>query len=301
MSAHEIHLVRVFAASEGGGNPAPIILNADRLSDNEMRSIAGAYGHESAFVLRPEDARHTFRFRFFVPNHEMEMCGHATLGALWLLQKLGVWTTKRASIETKSGVVEARITPTTPGIEVSQPAGVVQPLGDAALLARTLDVLNLSASDLMPIGIVNAATSRTKTLIPLKSVAQLHALRPKFDRVEALCSALNSTGLYPFAVDADTSLALQARQFPRSSGYPEDAATGIAAAALLYGARHYGLLPGSADSVLVRQGVAMGRPSEIFVEFRDPLDTARGCWISGAVQCDGRVGNQVDELHQKRP
>jgi trans-2,3-dihydro-3-hydroxyanthranilate isomerase len=87
MSDHEIHLVRVFAASEGGGNPAPIILHADGLSDNEMRSIAGEYGHESAFVLRPEHTSHTFRFRFFVPNHEMEMCGHATLGALWLLRK----------------------------------------------------------------------------------------------------------------------------------------------------------------------------------------------------------------------
>jgi PhzF family phenazine biosynthesis protein len=301
MSDHEIHLVRVFAASEGGGNPAPIILNADGLSDNEMRSIAGEYGHESAFVLRPEDTSHTFRFRFFVPNHEMEMCGHATLGALWLLRKLGIWTTKRALIETKSGVVEVRIRPVTDVIEVSQPAGVVQSIDDAGLLAATLDVLNLSASDLMPIGIVNATTSRTKTLIPLKSVAQLHALRPTFDRVEALCRSLNSTGLYPFAVDAGESLALQARQFPRSSGYPEDAATGIAAAALLYGARHYGLLSGNAGGVHVHQGVAMGRPSQIFVEFRDSLDTARGCWISGAVQCDGPMGNPVVELPQERP
>ncbi|QIE27133.1 putative isomerase YddE (plasmid) [Caballeronia sp. SBC1] len=301
MSAHEIHLVRVFAASKDGGNPAPIILNADRLSDNEMRSIAGEHGRESAFVLRPEDASHTFRFRFFVPNHEMEMCGHATLGALWLLRKLGVWTTKRALIETRSGVVEARIRPVTDVIEVSQPAGVVQPVDDAGLLAATLDVMNLSASDLLPVGIVNATTSRTKTLIPLKSVAQLHALRPKFERVEALCSSLNSTGLYPFAVDAEKSDALQARQFPRSSGYPEDVATGIAAAALLYGARHYGLLSGHADGVHVHQGVAMGRPSEISVEFRDSLDTARGCWISGAVQCDDPIGNQADELLRERP
>lgn len=301
MSEHEIHLVRVFAASEGGGNPAPIILNADGLSGNEMCSIAGEYGHESAFVLRPEDTRHTFRFRFFVPNHEMEMCGHATLGALWLLRKLGIWTTKRALIETKSGVVEARIRPVTDVIEVSQPAGVVQSIDDTGLLAATLDVLNLSASDLMPIGIVNATTSRTKTLIPLKSVAQLHALRPTFDRVETLCRSLNSTGLYPFAVDAGESLALQARQFPRSSGYPEDAATGIAAAALLYGARHYGLLSGNASCVHVHQGVAMGRPSKIFVEFRDSLDTDRGCWISGSVQCDGPMGNPVVELPQEKP
>ncbi|MEZ5715940.1 MAG: PhzF family phenazine biosynthesis protein [Paracoccaceae bacterium] len=71
-----------------------------------------------------------------------------------------------------------------------------------------------------------------------------------------------------------------ARQFPRASGYPEDAATGIAAAALAYGLLHSGRI--AADTPLrIRQGEAMGSPSEIGVAFRDG-DPARGCWISGS-------------------
>src|SRR3546814_9108803 len=45
----------------------------------------------------------------------------------------------------------------------------------------------------------NASTSRPKTLIPLASVASLHRLQPRFTEMEALCDAIESTGLYPFA------------------------------------------------------------------------------------------------------
>ncbi|MEX3934421.1 PhzF family phenazine biosynthesis protein [Paraburkholderia phymatum] len=137
--------------------------------------------------------------------------------------------------------------------------------------------------------ILNATTSRTKTLIPLRSVQRLHALTPRFDEVRALCDALDSTGLYPFAVECAHPLDVHARQFPRASGYPEDAATGIAAAALLYGAVYYGLLASGASGasgapgVTVHQGYALGKPSCICVEPRDPDDSGAGCWISGTV------------------
>jgi trans-2,3-dihydro-3-hydroxyanthranilate isomerase len=150
-------------------------------------------------------------------------------------------------------------------------------------VARTLDVLNLRQDDLLSLDIVNATTSRTKTLIPVASVERLHQIRPRLEDVQALCDALDSTGLYPFAVDSAHPLRLHARQFPRSSGYPEDAATGIAAAATLYGVKHYGLLQDGETGITVMQGFAMGKPSSIQVEFRDAHQTNAGCWISGAV------------------
>ena len=48
-----VELVSVFASGPGGGNPAPIVADAAGLSDSDMRAIAAAYGHESAFVLPP--------------------------------------------------------------------------------------------------------------------------------------------------------------------------------------------------------------------------------------------------------
>jgi trans-2,3-dihydro-3-hydroxyanthranilate isomerase len=280
----DLHFVRVFPAGALGGNPAPVVLNADDMTADEMKAIAASYGHESAFVCAPHDASNTYRLRFFVPQHEMEMCGHATLGALWLLRKLGRWTTRTATIETLSGIVDVRINESTQAIEVSQPKGIVQIIDEERLHTAIRDVLRIDACDLDSSGIVNATTSRTKTLISIRSVQRLQTLAPSFGDMEALCDALGSTGLYPFAVDRTQPLEVHARQFPRSSGYPEDAATGIAAAATLYGALHYGLLAHGASGMTVYQGYAMGKPSCIRVEMREPSNPDAGCWISGAVE-----------------
>ncbi|MBU9381708.1 PhzF family phenazine biosynthesis protein [Burkholderia gladioli] len=278
------HFLSVFPAGAGGGNPAPVVLDADTLPAEAMKAVAARYGHESAFVCMPEDPRNLCRLRFFVPEHEMEMCGHATLGAMWLLRETGRWSGATARVETLSGVVELRYDEAARRIDVSQPRGSVQPVEDAGLLDAIRQVLRLDADALGPHGIVNACTSRTKTLVPIRSVERLHAIAPRFDAVRALCDALGSTGLYPFAIEAARPLVLQARQFPRGSGYPEDAATGIAAAASLYGALHHGLLPTGETAITIRQGVAMGRPSSIGVALREPGNPEAGCWISGAVE-----------------
>ena len=281
-------LVSVFPATDDGGNPAPIVLDADAMSEGDMRAVAAHYGHESGFVMASTQPDQAWRFRFFVPNHEMEMCGHATLGALWVLRRAGRWDGRPVTIETLSGPVEGRLAADGEHIEVSQPAGRTEPVIDASAIEAICATLRISPDDIAPEGICNAATSRVKTLVPLRSVATLQALRPDFATMAATCDAIASTGLYPCAREAvgdgRALPVLQARQYPRASGYPEDPATGIAAAALLYGARRYGwLLPGE-RGVVVRQGVAMGRASAITVTLRDPLDAAAGCWISGDVR-----------------
>lgn len=264
----EAALVNVFAAGSGGGNPAPIVIDASGMNTETMRSLAARYGHESAFVLPGRDGC-DFHFRFFVPNHEMEMCGHATLGAVWLLDQLGLLPSRTVSIATLSGVVQARAE--ADGASVSQPEGHYEPVANTDAV---LDVLGLKPSDLLDTPVVNAATSRVKTLVPLRSRQQLDTLQPDYARMRETCDAINSTGLYPFAVLDPATGRLAARQFPRSSGYPEDAATGIAAAALAWAAHKLGITPASV--MTVRQGEAMGRPSEITVTLAE-----KHCWLSG--------------------
>jgi PhzF family phenazine biosynthesis protein len=279
-----ISLVTVFAAGPGGGNPAPVILDAAGFADADMRAVAAAYGHESVFVFPPPDHSDChFTFRFFVPNHEMEMCGHATLGAVWLLKQLDKLPGEQIRIATLSGTVEAQVGPD--GIEISQPKGKLEPLKTGGHAREILAVLGVDEAGLAPQPIWNASTSRTKTLIPLKNPAILDGLRPDFDRIERICEAIGSTGLYPFAVSDAQNRIFEARQFPKSSGYPEDAATGIAAAALAFGLLENGQVSAEGAPVRVRQGRAMGRPSEIRVRFQtDSAGAVRGCWLGGDVR-----------------
>jgi PhzF family phenazine biosynthesis protein len=273
-----------------GGNPAPIVVDAQGMSDEDMRAVARASGHESGFVLpAPPDSGCDFAIRFWVPNHEMEMCGHATVGAVWLLHRLGRLARDRVAIWTRSGRVEARMADRGSAgcqFEISQPRGRVESLPEAeAAVAEVLSVLGVSSSDLAPLPIQNARTSRTKTLVPLKSVAILDGLMPDFSRMEEICERIGSTGLYPYAVSDLDGRVFDARQFPKSSGYPEDAATGIAAAALAFGLVGNKLVDFSDRPIRVRQGRAMGRPSEIEVRLRiDDHGDACGCWVGGAAR-----------------
>jgi len=282
-ASHAIELVSVFADGPGGGNPAPVILDAMDMSSDQMRAIAKTYGHESVFVLPPPDAASDFRFRFFVPNHEMEMCGHATVGAIWLLGQLGRLPRDEIRIATLSGIVQGRFAQT--GVEISQPKGRLDLLPDKEQsTAEILSVLGIDGTALAARPIWNASTSRVKTLIPLASVAILDGLSPDFGKMERVCEQIGSTGLYPFAVsDAEDGI-FDARQFPKSSGYPEDAATGIAAAALAFGLLESGQAAAT-ETVRVRQGQAMGRPSEIRVRFEnDAAGAVQGCWLGGDVR-----------------
>ena len=287
----DVRLVSVFGAGPHGGNPAPIVVDAAGMSDADMQQVARSFGHESGFVLPPPPGSDCdFEFRFWVPNHEMPMCGHATVGAVWLLDRLGKLPGESPTIWTKSGRVDARIRNRTErgaAVEISQPAGTVEPLADADKnRAEITDILGIRADDLTSLPIQNACTSRVKTLVPLKSVAVLDGLSPDFTGMEELCSRIGSTGLYPYAVfDRDAQI-VDARQFPRSSGYPEDAATGIAASALAFGLLSNGMVEASERQIIIRQGRAMQRPSEILVRFELERGHATGCWLGGAVRLE---------------
>jgi PhzF family phenazine biosynthesis protein len=287
-SEPKIRFVRVFAAGLDGGNPAPIVIDAAGMSNAEMQEVARSYGHESGFVFPPPPSSGCdFEFRFWVPNHEMSMCGHATVGAVWLLEQLGRLRGDRLAIWTNSGPVEARIVRPAGRdvlVEVSQPAGVVEALPGANATAEILDVLGIGRYDLGPFPIQNADTSRVKTLVPLRDVSILDGLRPDFGRIEQLCAAIGSTGLYPYAVADRAGQVIDARQFPRSSGYPEDAATGIAASALSFGLLSNRVVEASERQITVRQGRAMKRPSEILVRFNLDGGRVTGCWLGGVVE-----------------
>jgi len=285
--ASSLHVVSVFAVDGRGGNPATIGLDAERLSTADLQDIARRAGHECGFVLPPPaGSASQIALRFFVPKHEMEMCGHATIGALWLLHSLGRWPVDgdRVEIATLSGAVTGRITGAgTPQVRIaiSQPRGQISALPDPAGDARRIaEALGIAPSELATTPIVNASTSRVKTLVPLRSADAVHALRPDFARIEALCADIGSTGLYPYAAVDLERRTFEARQFPKASGYPEDAATGIAASALAFGLLEHGLVTASEAPISIFQGRAMGQLSRIEVTF---LPAAAGCWITGDV------------------
>ena len=170
----DIELLNVFTFEGRGGNPCPTILDAKGMTDGEMQDIARHFGHESCFVFPAANAGHDFVFRYFVPRHEMEMCGHATIGALWALARRGRLAGNTARIETRSGTVTGFVSRSDNGwnVEITQPAGKVTPL-DSQAVAAIVSALGLERDALADLPVCNAATSRIKTLIPVSDLERL--------------------------------------------------------------------------------------------------------------------------------
>jgi PhzF family phenazine biosynthesis protein len=281
----DVEILSVFTYGSRGGNPCPVVADARGMSAAAMRDVARRYGHEAGFVLPADHSDEDFVFRFFVPNHEMEMCGHATIGALWALGRQGRLPGSTVRITTRSGPVTGYVSAVDdpdPQIQITQPAGKVRPLAreqeDCVLAA-----LAIGRDALADLPLHNAVTSRVKTLIPMRDPERLNALKVNVPAIEAACRRVNSTGLYPWAVIDKEARLFEARQFPRASGYPEDAATGIAAAALAFGLLHEKIIAADDRVVRVLQGRAMECLSEIRVAIGFAQGRAAGCLLSGAV------------------
>jgi PhzF family phenazine biosynthesis protein len=180
-----------------------------------------------------------------------------------------------------------------PEIEITQPPGKVTrltPEQEDCVLAA----LAVGRDALADLPMHNAVTSRVKTLVPMRDPARLNALAVDMTAVESACRRINSTGLYPWApVDKEARL-FETRQFPRSSGYPEDAATGIAAAALAFGLLNDDVIAADDRVVRILQGRSMGRLSEISVTIGFAHGRAVGCLLGGAVsRIDSRVWSKT--------
>jgi len=280
-----VTLVNVFTHQGAGGNPCPIVVDAAALAPSDMQRIAADYGHESGFVLPAASGDADYIFRFWVPRHEMEMCGHATIGALWTMATQGQLQANQIRIETRSGPVTGfvdRADAADPYVEITQPVGKVVALTSDQESA-VLSALRITRADLLDLPMHNAVTSRVKTLIPMKSVERLNDLQTIMPTTEACCESIGSTGLYPYAMHSESERRFEARQFPKSSGYPEDAATGIAAAALAFGLLKNKLVTADSARITVLQGRPLGL-SEIGVRLGFAGDAPVGCLVGGRTQ-----------------
>src|ERR1700756_3134532 len=76
--------VDAFTAELFGGNPAGVCVLSSPLDDSIMQKIAAENRHsETAFVVRRSDG--DFDLRWFTPEVEDDLCGHATLASAYVL------------------------------------------------------------------------------------------------------------------------------------------------------------------------------------------------------------------------
>ncbi|MFW6205930.1 MAG: PhzF family phenazine biosynthesis protein, partial [Gemmatimonadota bacterium] len=119
-------------------------------------------------------------------------------------------------------------------------------------------------------------------LLPVADLAALDAMRPDFQRLRELGRDDRIIVFYPFVLDPEAGR-VRARSFAPAVDINEDPATGTAAASLgAYLARER--LVEEVVELRIRQGEAMGRPSELRLRVRHHDGEPAAIQVGGRVR-----------------
>lgn len=267
MRTIELHQLDAFTNELFGGNPTGVVSNADELTEQDMQHIAREMNvSETAFVLDSTQTDADFRLRFFTPaGAEIDFCGHATIGALAQLARLGRYSLDKDShtthVQTNAGTLPMaatskngtpEITFTAPGINMEayelQSNALAQKLGippelidDQAitLIDRNLRYVYIPTVSLEKLG---------------GQVFDFSRIKQQFadEKIVVFCLYSNET----ISQESD----LHARGLAPLVGVDEDPFTGSMQAGLVQAAKKNSYIPQGQEIIRSEQGHFIGRP-----------------------------------------
>ncbi len=295
MTMLEYAIYDVFTAERYQGNPLAVVFGADGLSDDAMQTIAIEFNlSETIFLLAPEHASHSASVRIFTPGGELPFAGHPTVGAaIALAERQHGMDTERDMVT----VLSEKVGPVRCAVKLV-PGAVSFAEFDLPKLSRKVeetitreklaDSLGISPGD---IGFENHvpmiwSAGVPFALIPVRNLSVMENIA--YDKRLWLSFAPMVDGLpvwaYPYTrggVRHDAQF--HVRMFAAET-IEEDPATGSAAAAFSGAIQHFDALGEGSHSLVIEQGVEMGRPSYI----RLNLEIGNTGHISAA-----RIGGQA--------
>jgi trans-2,3-dihydro-3-hydroxyanthranilate isomerase len=273
VTRYRFHTLDVFTDTRFGGNPLAVVLDADDLSGERMQTIAAEFNiSETVFVLKPATpGANRKKLRIFTPAVELPFAGHPTVGASYLLAKLGLVEIDPANplmvLEEGVGDVPVRILMDANGIRATRmsvprmPERGPQPPATAELAA----MLSLTEADLLA-GSAGYSCGVPFLFVPVRDREVLARVKLRLDLWEKLLSKWWAKSVFLFTTDTVSKDAqLHARMFAPAMGVAEDPATGGAAAAIAGWLQQSDPRDG-ARRWLIEQGFEMGRPSHIELE-----------------------------------
>lgn len=257
MTDIEILRYAAFSTDPAGGNPAGVVRDATRLTDDEMLGIAAQVGYSETAFVTGDRGGGSYRVRYFSPLAEVQFCGHATVATAVAL-----------------GPGEHRFLTNAGEVPVTVDAGRRATLTSVATrtaeltgLGDLLAALRWAPDDLDPAFPPRVAYAGAHhPVLAARTRQRLAALDYDVPALTALMRAHDwMTIQLIWRESADT---FHVRNPFPVGGIYEDPATGAAAAALGGYLRELGLVPPVA-TLHLRQGDDLGRPGRLTVTLAD--------------------------------
>jgi len=199
--------VDAFTSTLFRGNPAAVMIMPDWLPDDTLQAIAAENNlAETAFVIPRSTNR--FGLRWFTPEVEVDLCGHATLASAFVLFTQGHAPGQKIVFESPSG--ELSVERDGDLLTLDFPARPAEPIG--------IDPRLVAALGPTPLEVLKSRD----LLIVYEREEDVRAMRPDF-------AALSMVDAFAFIVTAPGSQCdFVSRFFAPRAGIPEDPVTGSA-------------------------------------------------------------------------
>jgi len=253
-----VYQVDAFTYKNSGGNPAGVVLSADRLTLQQMQNIAAQVGYsETAFVSKGTSC--DFNVRFFTPNSEVDFCGHATVAVFHLLYVQKILTPGSYSQLTKAGKLEVTIA-ADGSVDMQQQLPVFLECFQAAQIAPMLGISTSVITD-TGLPIIAMSTGLVDLMVPVSS-GSLDSVIANQPLIADFSRQHNLVGMHLFEFSAADSLySASCRNFAPAFAIDEESATGSASGALAcYLATYHDC---SATDFMFEQGRKMGASSRL--------------------------------------
>lgn len=251
-----LYQVDAFTNKRFCGNPAAVVPLESWLPDHLMQTIAleNNLAETAFFVRRPDSnsAVGSYDLRWFTPEIEIPLCGHATLASAYVLHKYLAFTGNELRFHTKSG--ELFVTKSNDKLALNFPARPLQSL--PADKQEHLSVWLSSALGRKPHTIYRSVNNY---FLVYEHESDVRALQPDFLMLRTLSEV---TGVIATAQgSAASGYDTVSRYFAPAGGVPEDPVTGSA---------HCSIIPYWAEKLgknILHAYQASARSGELFCEF----------------------------------
>jgi trans-2,3-dihydro-3-hydroxyanthranilate isomerase len=276
--AHDSHaldyfIVDVFTDTALAGNPLAVVMNTACLTTEQMQSIAREFNlSETTFIERRAaeiEAAEGVRTRIFTTQEELPFAGHPTLGTASVLKLADPATVRENTITLAENVGPIPVVFDPQRKDLFGEMTQRDPEFGAELdPARVADLIGLSLDDLDPARTPQiVSTGNGFAIVVLRSLDALARLNVRQQEALQYLRPLEGRWFYVMAPQPEGGFRAR-MQF--NGG--EDPATGSAAGCAISYLVARGIVP-SQQRIHVRQGVEMGRPSDLFL--RAKLDTGK--------------------------
>lgn len=261
--------VNAFTDSIHGGNPAGVVTEQIDLTEEEMKNITKILKvSETAFVFPSKKA--DFKVRFFSPEVEVDLCGHATIATFFNLAEDGTIKNDSNKItvtqETKVGILPVDIFFKNKScykvMMRQQSVKLVDFKIDMDNIADSLGINTDEIDQSLPKQIVS--TGLFTLPICVKSFSTLKKLKPNFQKIKniSLKNKIGSFHVFTFETIDDDSI-YHARNFPPCYGINEDPVTGTANGAVASYLFKNEII--KEREFTCEQGDIMGRPGRVSI------------------------------------